>query len=129
MRELTEHKTNAANDALTVRAVDAPGSGGAHHRYEVTGFTTANPSDPMGQQHQTDLILFQNGPIPESGINGVTQEILLAIVIDRLRAFQAGPFANGYNEAALDYVEKGLQMLKNRTLDRLARGVEGKHAA
>jgi hypothetical protein len=34
--------------------------------------------------------LFQNGPIAEVGVNGVTHEVLLAIVADRLRSFQKG---------------------------------------
>lgn len=128
MRELTDHKTNEANDHLKIVASDEPGAGGANHRYEITGFTGPNSSDPNGT-HSTDLILFQNGTIPEVGVNGVTQEALLAIVIDRLRSFQAGPFANTYNGAALDLTERALECLKARTLDRMKRGVEGKHAA
>ena len=72
-------------------------------------------------------ILFQNGAIPEAGVNGVTQEVLLAIVADRLRSFQAGPFANDYNAAALSHVESALGALLDRTRNRMARGVEGTH--
>jgi hypothetical protein len=50
---------------------------------------------------------------------------LLAIVIDRLTAFQAGPFANKYNSEALDHAQQALDALRQRTIDRLARGVEG----
>lgn len=57
----------------------------------------------------------------------VTQEALLAIVIDRLRAFQAGPFKCVENELALQKVEDALWQLQERTKARIARGVEGSH--
>ena len=57
--------------------------------------------------------------------NGITQEALLAIVIDRLRSFQAGPFPTDENEDALIHCQEALNFLKLRTKKRLARGVEG----
>ena len=128
MRELTDHKVNPANDKLIVMVADEPGSGGAHHRYEITGFTGANPSDFNGQ-HAMDTIIFQNGPINDSGINGLTHEVLLAIVADRLRCFQKGPFATKANACALTHIEEAMHWLQQRTLDRMRRGVEGTHAA
>lgn len=128
MRELTDHKVNPANDVLTVAAIDEPGSGGAHHAYLISGFdNTKNPSDPDDQDSDTALILFQNGPINEVGVNGVTHEALLAIVADRLRAFQAGPFATRYNALALTHIEEAQNWLNRRTLERTRRGVEGTH--
>ena len=107
MRELTDHKVNPTNDVLTVAAIGEPGSGGAHHAYLISGFdNTKNPSDPDDQDPDTTLILFQNGPINEVGVNGVTHEALLAIVADRLRAFQAGPFATRYNALALTHIDR-----------------------
>ncbi len=72
-------------------------------------------------------ILFQNGPIGEVGVNGLTHEVLLAIIADRLRSFQAGQFACSENAAALESVEAAQRSLKSRTEARLARGVEGTH--
>lgn len=130
MRELTDHKVNPTNDVLTVAAIDEPGSGGAHHAYLISGFdNTKNPSDPDDQDPDTTLILFQNGPINEVGVNGVTHEALLAIVADRLRAFQAGPFATRYNALALTHIEEAQNWLNRRTLERMRRGVEGTHKA
>lgn len=128
MREINDHKINPANDILTVVAADEPGSGGANHRYEITGFTGANSSDSIGQ-HTMDVILFQKGPIGESGVNGLTHEILLAIVADRLRSFQKGPFASRENALALTKIEEAMMWLQRRTLDRMRRGVEGTHKA
>jgi hypothetical protein len=127
MRTITEHKVNPANDKLTINVTDAPGAGGANHRYEIQGFSTeSNPSyDEAGESELT--ILFQNGPINEAGVNGVTQEALLAIVADRLRSFQAGPYACRENALALTKIEEAQHWLHHRTLARMQRGVEGTH--
>ena len=126
MREIEDHKVNPANDTLTVIVADEPGSGGAHHRYEVSGFTGPTPSDANGT-HNIDLILFQNGPIAEAGVNGLTHEVLLAIVADRLRSFQKGPYSCKANACALTHIEEALMWLQQRTYERMRRGVEGTH--
>lgn len=116
VRELHEHKVNPANDELRVCAVDAPGAGGAHHVYEI------------GPQKTPALffnVFFQNGPINEKGVNGVTHEALLAIIADRLRSFQRGDFACKENACALTHIEEAMMWLQKRTLDRMRRGVEG----
>lgn len=138
MRTLNDHKVNPANDTLTITAVDEPGSGGAHHRYEISGFVMdTNPAGkyPRDFGHDGDygatrptVIVFQNGPINEVGINGLTHEALLAIVADRLRSFQAGPFACKANACALTHIEEAMHWLQQRTIERMRRGVEGTHA-
>lgn len=134
MRTLDDHKVNPANDTLTVAALDEPGSGGANHLYKITGFNSAtNASDPWvaahGKPAEHAHVLFQNGPIDEVGVNGVTHEALLAIVADRLRSFQKGPFASRYNALALTHIEDAQNWLNRRTLERMRRGVEGTHKA
>lgn len=125
MRIVSDHVVNPVNDKLKITVTDAAGAGGANHRYEITGFNTeANPSyDPDSASELT--ILFQNGPINESGINGITQEALLAIVADRLRSFQAGAFACRENAIALTKIEEAMHWLQQRTIARMRRGVEG----
>ena len=131
MRELTDHKVNPANDKLTITVADEPGAGGASHRYEIDGFELwKNPSAANSQQTGEatgTTIYFQNGPINEAGVNGITQEVLLAIVADRLRSFQAGQYACRENAIALTKVEEAMQWLHSRTLKRMQRGVEGTH--
>lgn len=129
MRELTEHKVNPADDRLTIKVMDDPGAGGAHHRYDIRGYDeSANPSAPEHDEIVPGVtILFQNGPIPEAGVNGVTHEALLAIVADRLRSFQAGPYSCKENACALTHIEEALHWLHSRTLKRMQRGVEGTH--
>ena len=119
MRELTGHVVNPANDRLRIQVLDEPGAGGANHEYEITD-TGPDPSKLRAHR-----ISFQNGPIAESGVNGVTQEALLEIVADRLRSFQAGPFACRENDLALAKVEEAQHWLQQRTLARMRRGVEG----
>ncbi len=72
-------------------------------------------------------IEFQDGTLPEVGVNGVTIEALLAVCVDRLEGFQAGDFANGYNEIAIGYIYDAIAILNKRTTDRKSRGVEGQH--
>ncbi len=128
MRELTDHKVNPANDVLYVRVMDEPGSGGANHRYEITGFNSeTNPSESGIDDRDRVSILFQHGPINEVGVNGVTHETLLSILCDRLRGFQSGPYASAATAEALAAMEQAQTALKRRTLARMARGVEGTH--
>lgn len=127
MRYIHDHKVNPANDTLNISVTDEPGAGGACHRYVIDGFDTeTNASQRFETFYQTE-ILFQNGPIPEVGVNGVTHEALLAIVVDRLRSFQAGPFACKANACALTHIEEAQHWLQQRTLERMRRGVEGTH--
>ena len=118
-REITDHKVNELNDRLTIEVMDKPGAGGANHDYMIT------LPEKIGSPRVYYTIRFQNGPIAEAGINGVTQEALLAIVIDRLRSFQQGPYSCRENALALTKIEEGMLWLQKRTLDRMRRGVEG----
>ncbi len=122
MKIINDHKVNPANDVIEVEAIDEPGSGGAHHLYEVSGYAGKSGATSV-------LIEFQNGPINEAGVNGLTHEVLLAIVAHRLRCFQQGPFATRYNALALTHIEEAQNWLNRRTLERMRRGVEGTHTA
>ena len=129
MRTIDDHKVNPANDTLTVKVMDEPGAGGANHRYDITGFDeTRNLSTPdCDDIVPGTTILFQNGPIAEVGVNGVTHEVLLAIVADRLRSFQKGPYSCKANACALTHIEEAQHWLQQRTIERMRRGVEGTH--
>lgn len=134
MREITSHIVNPVNDKLKIAVTDGPGAGGANHRYEVTGFDATDNASAITSKMPTAqmdglVILFQNGPINEHGVNGVTQEVLLAIVADRLQSFQAGPFASDLNAKALEHVAAAQESLLSRTRERMARGVEGRNVA
>ena len=117
MRKIESHKVNPANDRVNIFVTAEPGAGGANHAYVV--------EFPDGKLDI--LIQFQKGPIPEAGVNGLTQEVLLAICIDRLQCFQKGPFACRENALALTKLEEAQHWLHHRTRARMARGVEGTH--
>lgn len=123
MREITDHKVNGLNEALTIQVLDEPGQGGACHVYCVFVDERKVTTPPGVTVHHT--IQFQNGPIQEHGVNGISGEALLAVNIDRLRSFQAGPFACRENAVALTHLETAMMWLQKRTRDRMARGVEG----
>jgi hypothetical protein len=128
MRRIETHKVNAANEILEIEVLDQPGVGGANHLYEIFGFNTeTNTSSDFDTPKASTKLLFQNGCIPDNGTNGITQEALLAIVADRLDAFQDGPFACNENKRALEAVNEAIHWLHFRTLKRTARNVEGTH--
>jgi hypothetical protein len=120
-RSLHDHETTPLNrDRVTVKALDGPGPGNASHKYEIRvaqddgDFIVANLS-------------FQNGPVKEAGANGITDEALYAVLLDRLRGFQSGEYGCRENAVALTHLETALMWLHKRTLDRERRGVEGTH--
>lgn len=121
MRTITTHHTNPANMALLLDA-DArdPDNGNASHLYAIR-------LPPVGDEARVVSLPFQHGPIGEVGVNGITNEVLLAIVADRLEGFQSGKYANQYNATALVHVHAALYSLESRTKEREARGVEGTH--
>ena len=126
-RKLTSHKVNGLNEALVVRVNDEPGQGNACHSYTIHADDSIEPSvtKPGITVHQT--IAFQNGPIGEVGVNGVSNEALLAVVEDRLIGFQSGPYACRDNAVALTKIQEAMMWLQKRTRERMARGVEGTH--
>lgn len=128
MRTLTSHKINPANDVIKITVLDEPGSGGANHHYMITLPDWTRAPDGSDAKGVWD-IQFQNGPIAEAGVNGLTHEALLAIVIDRLQSFQKGPYGCRENALALTKLEEAQHWLHHRTQARMARGVEGTHAA
>ncbi len=118
VRQLTSHIVNGLNEALFINVLDEPGSGGANHLYEIG-------RNPAGVNSQVCLVRFQNGPIGESGVNGISNEALLAIVEDRMLGFQSGQYACRENAVALTKIQEAMMWLQKRTRDRVTRGVEG----
>lgn len=122
MRIITDHALNGLNENLALEAGPA-GNGGASHDYVIRlGNTSRDAKVSAYPLH------FQEGAIDEvGGVNGISNEVLVAIVIDRLRGFQEGPFKCRDNAIALTDLEGVLMRMQKRTRDRMARGVEGTH--
>lgn len=127
MREIKSHIVNECNDKITIKVTDEPGSGGANHLYIIEGFNTGTNKSEKNPAICETTILFQNGPIKECGTNGITHEVLLAILEDRLKSFQNGPYACEENAKALQHIQDAQKILQDRTRARMARGVEGTH--
>lgn len=111
-----------------VQVLDEKGQGNANHRY---GVFPVGKKEPLSEQEAFHICLaqitFQNGPIKETGVNGVMNEDLIAIVIDRMEGFQSGPYECEENQTALQHLRDALEALGDRTAAREKRGVEGTH--
>lgn len=115
MREIRDHRVNACNEAITLHSGETDESG-ATSRYRIA-YKRDNGIDQVN-------LRFHTGPVAD-GVNGITNEALLAILADRLRGFQGGPFACQENADALAAIETAQARLGDRTRARVARGVEG----
>lgn len=111
------------------RQIDAfhdmlPGASPGAPHYTVSVWEPNHGTKPA--QFITTL-KFQNGPIKEAGLNGLTNEDLLLIVADRLRSFQESKFSCMENARALDSTIEALAHLNSRTQRRNTQGIEGTH--
>ena len=119
MRQIHTHKINPASTDVEIHVLDVPGAGGACHEYQIIS--------EMAERGLLDdqQIRFQNGPLKEVGSNGIPDEALLAILIDRLQCFQSGPHACFDNDLTLISLRAALSHMHSRTNSRVKRGVEG----
>ena len=117
-RQIHTHEINPTNREIKLFAVDPRGPFGANFHYRL-GLTTGDTTD----------IVFQNGPVEPNGIgvNGLTNEALLAVVLDRLQGFQTGEHRCRENAMAVTKIEETLHWLRHRSEARVERGVEGTH--
>ena len=113
---ITERKVNmryveiGTTRFTKVICVDKPGIRGACHEYQILSAETEIPFAEIS---------FQNGPVKENGINGIRDEDLINILIDRLEGFQTSDFACRENEIVLEKLEESLKALNIRTAKRI----------
>lgn len=121
MRKITGHETNPVNEAISITADERDAANGnTSHNYEVAW------TDPDDSGMSVE-IPFQHGPIKEVGVNGITHEVALAILIDRFQGFQTSKWACEENERTLYHLVEALGAQIERTKGREKRGVEGTH--
>lgn len=100
----------------------------------VNSIHSVNDQNTEGHKYQIGhgatmtYINFQNGPVKEVGVNGVTNESLLAILINRI-TYLNSRFSCEENEFAMIHLKEALAHLEARTFRRIQRGVEGENKA
>lgn len=115
MHPLSTFNLSPLNQSITIYADERDqANGNGSHEYLIE-------CGPEG----TQAIRFQRGPLGENAPNGISNEALIAIVIDRLQGFNEGPFRCRENSLAITHLEDALHWLNHRTMQRSARGVEG----
>ena len=116
MREITHHIDTFGAAGIKIICDDTdPNAGGASHRYWAT----------IGDE-TVATVSFQHGPRGIDGkLTGAIDAVLVAILVDRLECFQAGPLPHESNARALNHVRDGLDILRSRAAERKARGVLG----
>lgn len=72
------------------------------------------------------IINFQDGPIKEVGVNGIQNEDLLEILINRV-SYLNSKFTCPENMKTIASLQSALWYLEQRTANRESRGVEGKN--
>jgi len=82
----------------------------------------------IGHSIALTTLYFQHGPVKEKGINGVTNEALLAIIMHRL-GYLNQQFPCKENQDAMHGIAIAQRALNERTQGRINRGVEGKNEA
>jgi hypothetical protein len=120
MRTITHHHDgHGLNESILITADDL-GPGGASHHYEFVMNPSGNFSVFAGG------LQFQKGARNVEGSTpGVTEAAVLAVLIDRLEGFQAGPYACAENDEQLEHLRAALALTKARADRRAAAGTLG----
>jgi len=109
-RKLETHKTNPCNEKIDI-VVGRVGAGGGPVRYDVFGPRLGmNPTFSLNMR-------FQDGPV-DQGVNGLTNEAVVAILIDRLEGFQTGEFACTENTTAIGHLKSAMKCFRDRSVRR-----------
>jgi len=97
----------------------------SNHKYFL--IPTENPDEKIDNYSDlSQVIKFQEGPINEVGINGITEASLISVLIDRFEYFQKNTkLPCDENETILDNLYHSLFMINKRTEDRIQKNIEG----
>lgn len=132
MRTIVDHHDGfGLNEACIIEA-DEPGPGGASHKYTIRRVLTEEERigqarrRPTGETVIVAEIQFQKGPRTEhTSTPGCLESALLAIVVDRMASFNAGPFSSRENAVVKTHCEDAMNWLWRRAKSRVSRGVLG----
>lgn len=125
-RELFDHKNNKFNrECIKVETADLRASDSAHHAYKISVEVKAQTSNETDQTVHEVVLQFQNGGLKEVGANGITDQALIAVVLDRMRSFNEGQFRCRENSMIITKLEEAMLWMEKRSNDRARRNVEG----
>lgn len=130
---LDHHDSHGLTESLRICS-DGTGPRGASHYYLVTApLPPAVPGSSASAQQAGRIVVasvqFQKGPRNEPGSTpGVVEAVLLAILIDRMRGFNAGEYRCRENALVQTKCEEALHWLRHRTDDRARRKVLGTYS-
>jgi len=130
-RQITDHKNNKFNrECVSVVTADERASDNAHHKYEIR-VTAADKNGCVPPETFVEVcqLNFQNGGLKEVGANGITDQALIAIVLDRIRSFNDGQFRCRENSMVITKLEEAMLWMEKRSNDRARRGVEGERVS
>lgn len=95
------------------------------HLYELENFEEGDIKQAL--QFIQKVPVFEGSSDLKTISNGTTNEEVLKVLINRLQ-YLNGKFPCRENSIVITKLEEALMWLEKRTRDRVARGVEGKHA-
>ena len=116
------HDVYSVHDSTIVFREDEFENNAPHH-YLIT---EKNVKEGETQPNILTELLFQNGVLSE-GVNGIMDENLIAIVIDRLTHFQESQYSSKENAMAITKLQEAQHWLMARTASRKLRNVHGTH--
>lgn len=111
-------RTGPGGEPITVEGFGPRSAAGAFNRFLATW-------EAKGGGVTAAEVRFQDGSPQAVGTNGLTMEVLLAVVAFRLKQMQAGPFACHENGNAMSAVQNALALLALRVNRRSVAGVLG----
>lgn len=106
------HHVEGYDYNINIKAVPVERYGLPSYTYQLT----KDYADKSWYQYIKELS-FQVGDPKVYGVNGVTNEALLAIMIHRLQGFQNNPVTNcSENQEAINHMKLAMEALYSRTL-------------
>jgi hypothetical protein len=106
VREIRGHEINAINAQIRITSDE-----------EAINYSIRTEAPAPAPSFWTD-IKFQSGPVADCGVNGLTNEVLLTVIADRLETFQKGGRSCRENDMALIKVQEALHWLIHRVRAR-----------
>jgi len=116
--EVEQHKTEEYPSPDVI--VAGKGKSGTFYQYIVKWIHQDKEEPLLKTGHQVTLT-FQRGDPLEHGINGLTNEVLIAIIIHRLEGYQSGYFKCQDNDSAIEALQSALYHLLTRAQGDLSK--------